>query len=43
MAISAREDGYDGLIMRNIYEGEDENYLCDDYVVFDKNQIFWVD
>jgi hypothetical protein len=43
MAVSAREDGYDGVIMRNIYEGEDENYLCDDYVVFDKSQIFWID
>ena len=42
MAITAKEKGYDGLIIKNVYEGENEQYLCDDYVVFDDKQIYWI-
>ena len=42
MAIIAKEKGYDGLIIKNVYEGENEQYLCDDYVVFDDKQIYWI-
>ena len=42
MTIIAKEKGYDGLIIKNVYEGENEQYLCDDYVVFDDKQIYWI-
>jgi hypothetical protein len=42
MTIYARENGYDGLIIRDVYEGEEESYLCDDYVVFNDSQIYWI-
>ena len=42
MMIIAKEKGYDGLIIKNVYEGENEQYLCDDYVVFDDKQIYWI-
>lgn len=42
MAIYARENRYDGLIIRDVYDGEEESYLCDDYVVFNDSQIYWI-
>ena len=42
MAVIAKDSGYDGLIIKNVYEGENESYLCDDYVVFDESQIYWI-
>lgn len=35
----AQKSGYDGVIVKNVYETDYENILCDDYIVFDSNQI----
>lgn len=35
LSVSAKENGYDGVIIRNV----DDEYITDDYVVFNANQI----
>lgn len=43
IAIYAQENGYDGVIIKNVLETDYENKLCTDYIVFNANQIKSVD
>ena len=35
----AQDNGFDGAIIKNVYETDYENQLCDDYIVFSSTQI----
>ena len=35
----AKQNGFDGAIIKNVYETDYENQLCTDYIVFSSNQI----
>lgn len=39
LAKYAKENGYDGVVVKNVYETDYENILCNDYIVFNSNQI----
>ena len=43
IAVYAKENGYDGVIIKNVLETDYENKLCTDYIVFNANQIKSVD
>lgn len=39
IASYAKQNGYDGAIIYDVYETDYENQLCNDYIVFDSRQI----
>ena len=39
IAVIAKQRGYDGVIVKDVYETDYENILTDDYIVFNSNQI----
>ena len=39
IAQNAQNDGYDGVIVKNVYETDYENQLTDDVLIFEPNQI----
>ena len=43
LVVYAQEHGYDGVIVKNVYETDYENILCNDYIVFKPNQIKSID
>lgn len=43
IASIARKRGYDGTIIKNVYETDYENVLCTDYIVYEPNQIKNID
>ena len=43
IAVYAKENGYDGVIIKDVLETDYENKLCTDYIVFNANQIKSVD
>lgn len=43
IAVYAKENGYDGVIIQNVLETDYENKLCTDYIIFDANQVKSVD
>lgn len=43
IASYAKQNGYDGAIIYDVYETDYENQLCNDYIVFNSRQIKSVD
>ena len=43
IASIAKERGYDGVIVKNVYETDYENRLTDDYIAFNSNQVKNID
>lgn len=43
IAVIAKERGYDGVIIKDVFETDYEDQLCDDFILFKSNQIKSID